>query len=110
VLLAAVYRHNKNFKSTHMSQSRWWQWPFWLGDPTRLAAGHRIWTNNILNNPVAAFLAMAPSGYVAACAPFALVSRCVWNDHYERALIFGVMALCQAMGKLANRWRMRRLS
>jgi dolichyl-phosphate-mannose--protein O-mannosyl transferase len=34
-----------------------------------------------------------------------LITRCTWTYHYEPALMFGVLALCQAIGKLTRRWQ-----
>jgi dolichyl-phosphate-mannose--protein O-mannosyl transferase len=67
----------------------------------------------IFNNPVPAFGSLVgffvafvsggweyAVGYAGAYAPLAFVRRAMWTYHYELPLIFGVLGLCTAVGRL----------
>jgi dolichyl-phosphate-mannose--protein O-mannosyl transferase len=117
LLLKAMYTYNSRLGFSHPYQSKWWQWPIWVASPTLVdsmpVGWDRIRIMCIFNNPVAAFGSLAGAicgmivgewqyalGYIAAYGPLALVGRCMWTYHYEIPLMFGVLALCQVIGKL----------
>jgi dolichyl-phosphate-mannose--protein O-mannosyl transferase len=120
-LLKAMYQYNSNLGFSHVWQSKWYEWPFWLAAPTMLDSAYLGKNQRLLfifNNPVSAFLSFVgfiigimtrrweySLGYFAAYAPLALVNRCMWTYHYEIPLIFGILAFCQAMTKRLMGWR-----
>jgi dolichyl-phosphate-mannose--protein O-mannosyl transferase len=118
LLLWRMFTQTRTLRSKHIFQSKWYTWPFSAASPliVHSRAGKYLL---LFNNPVVAFLAFAgflvaaltknylfAIGYVAAYAPFALVSRSSWTYHYEIALIFGVLALCQSIGHM-TKWSRR---
>jgi dolichyl-phosphate-mannose--protein O-mannosyl transferase len=122
LLIKAMYIFNRDLGSSHPSQSKWWQWPLCLARP--MVVRDEDWLGRvrilyIFNNPVVAVLSFVgffagmtrwdyqfSFGYFAALAPFTLVTRPTWTYHYEIALIFGVIVLCRAIGRLPKglRW------
>lgn len=117
LLIEAMFRYNRNLNFSHPYQSKWWEWPLWLAQPTLLFTNDRSMLC-IFNNPVAAFGSLIgffvgltswnfqySFGYFAAYAPLILVSRCMWTYHYEIPLMFGLMALCHSISRLPRKAR-----
>jgi dolichyl-phosphate-mannose--protein O-mannosyl transferase len=122
LLIKAMYDYNKNLGFTHPYQSKWYEWPFCLEQPLFLWLGGQDPSEEMLflfNNPIATYGSVVgfivgftswdigySLGYLLSYLPFILVSRCTFSYHYEISLMFGLMALCQAIGRFKTKRRL----